>query len=86
MARSETAAIFGDDWQPYGLEPNLRMLSDFAQGCTNRQIAAALVITEGTTSNYVQRVMSRLGVHSRAQIAAWVAERGLQEPASDQDD
>jgi DNA-binding CsgD family transcriptional regulator len=56
-----------------------------ALGMTNRQIAAALVITEGTTSNYVQRVMSRLGFHSRAQVAAWVAERGLQEPASDQD-
>jgi predicted ATPase/DNA-binding CsgD family transcriptional regulator len=56
-----------------------------AQGLTNRQIAAALVITEGTTSNYVQRVMNRLGFHSRAQVAAWVAERGLQGPASDQE-
>ena len=28
---AETAALFGDDWQPYGLEPNLKMLSDFCQ-------------------------------------------------------
>jgi 4,5-dihydroxyphthalate decarboxylase len=28
---TETAAIFGDDWQPYGLEPNLKMLIDFCQ-------------------------------------------------------
>ena len=28
---AETAAIFGDDWQPYGLEPNLKMLHDFCQ-------------------------------------------------------
>ena len=28
---AETAAIFGDDWQPYGLEPNLKMLNDFCQ-------------------------------------------------------
>ena len=56
-----------------------------ARGLTNRQIAAQLVITEGTTSNYVQRVMSRLDFHSRAQIAAWIAERGLQEPADDED-
>jgi 4,5-dihydroxyphthalate decarboxylase len=27
----ETAAVFGDDWQPYGLEPNLKMLTDFCQ-------------------------------------------------------
>ncbi len=28
---AETAAIFGDDWQPYGLEANLKMLHDFCQ-------------------------------------------------------
>ncbi len=28
---AETAAIFGDDWQPHGLEPNLKMLTDFCQ-------------------------------------------------------
>ena len=29
---AQTAAVFGDDWQPYGLEPNLAMLTDFCQG------------------------------------------------------
>ncbi len=28
---AETAAIFGDDWQPDGLEANLKMLHDFCQ-------------------------------------------------------
>ncbi len=28
---AETAAIFGEDWPPYGLEPNLKMLRDFCQ-------------------------------------------------------
>lgn len=28
---AEMASIFGDDWQPYGLEPNLKMLTDFCQ-------------------------------------------------------
>src|SRR5262249_3457613 len=28
---AETAATFGDDWQPYGLVPNLPMLTDFCQ-------------------------------------------------------
>jgi len=27
----ESAALFGGDWNPYGLEPNLRMLTDFTQ-------------------------------------------------------
>ncbi len=29
---AQTAAVFGDDWQPYGLEPNLKMLTDFCHG------------------------------------------------------
>ena len=48
-----------------------------ARGLTNRQIAAALVVTEGTAANYVQRVLNRLGVSNRAQIAAWVVTHNL---------
>jgi 4,5-dihydroxyphthalate decarboxylase len=35
----ESAALFGDDWNPYGLEPNLKMLTDF----TKDQYAQKLV-------------------------------------------
>jgi non-specific serine/threonine protein kinase len=42
-----------------------------AQGKTNRQIAAALVITEGTAANHVLHILTKLGFSSRAQIAAW---------------
>lgn len=43
-----------------------------AQGFSNRQIAEALTIAERTAGNHVMHVMNKLGVHSRAQIAAWV--------------
>ncbi len=29
---AQAATVFGDDWQPYGLKPNLKMLSNFCQG------------------------------------------------------
>ncbi|HET6315694.1 MAG TPA: response regulator transcription factor, partial [Chloroflexota bacterium] len=51
-----------------------------ARGLTNRQIAAELVISERTAANHVQRVMDKLGVHSRAQFAARGAQLGLQTP------
>jgi predicted ATPase/DNA-binding CsgD family transcriptional regulator/Flp pilus assembly protein TadD len=41
---------------------------------TNREIAAALIITEGTAANYVQRVLTRLDLRTRAQVAAWAVE------------
>ena len=48
-----------------------------AQGMSNREIAEALVITEGTAANHVAHIMNKLGCHSRAQIASWAAARGL---------
>jgi non-specific serine/threonine protein kinase len=51
-----------------------------AQGLTNRQVAEALVVTDKTAANHVQRVMDKLGVHSRAQLAARAAEFGLEQP------
>jgi DNA-binding NarL/FixJ family response regulator len=41
-----------------------------AQGLSNREVAEQLVITEKTAKNHVQRVLDKLGVHSRMQIIA----------------
>jgi DNA-binding CsgD family transcriptional regulator len=50
-----------------------------AAGLSNRQIGEALVITEKTAANHVQRVLDKLGVHSRTQLAARAATLGLDE-------
>ncbi len=54
-----------------------------AQGLTNRQIAERLVITERTAETHVQHILNKLGINSRAQIAAWAATHGLQKPSTD---
>jgi predicted ATPase/DNA-binding CsgD family transcriptional regulator len=46
-----------------------------ARGLTNRQIAQELSVSRNTTNNHVARILRKLGLHSRAQIAAWVTER-----------
>jgi non-specific serine/threonine protein kinase len=56
-----------------------------AQGCTNRQIATRLVIAERTAIRHVEHVLNKLGVHSRAQIAAWATARGLLESPAPED-
>ena len=48
-----------------------------ARGLTNRQIAEALVITEGTAANHVVHILGKLEFGSRAQVAVWAAEHGL---------
>jgi DNA-binding NarL/FixJ family response regulator len=47
------------------------------RGLTNRQIAAALVIGEGTVATHVVHILNKLGYSSRAQIAVWASEHGL---------
>ena len=48
-----------------------------ARGLTNRQIASELSVSRNTTNNHVARILRKLGLRSRAQIAAWVTERRL---------
>ncbi len=46
-----------------------------AQGLGNRQIAERLVIAQRTAEGHIERIMTKLGFNSRAQIAAWYVER-----------
>ena len=54
-----------------------------AQGFTNRQISSKLGISERTAGNHVARVLRKLGLRSRAQIATWATERQLPTPDPD---
>jgi predicted ATPase/DNA-binding CsgD family transcriptional regulator len=48
-----------------------------ADGRSNRAIAEELVISPATVARHVANMMAKLGFHSRAQIAAWSADRKL---------
>jgi DNA-binding CsgD family transcriptional regulator len=41
------------------------------EGMTSAQIAARLEIAERTVDSHAEHIRKRLGLHSRAQIAAW---------------
>jgi non-specific serine/threonine protein kinase len=48
-----------------------------ALGLTSREIAERLILGERTVETHVDHIRAKLGVRSRAQIAAWAVERGL---------
>jgi predicted ATPase/DNA-binding CsgD family transcriptional regulator len=53
-----------------------------AKGLSNKAIAQSLVIAQRTAETHVANVMVKLGLSSRSQVAAWVAEqRGIDPPA-----
>ncbi|GAA4472004.1 hypothetical protein GCM10023094_03590 [Rhodococcus olei] len=52
-----------------------RQVADLvAEGLTNKAIATRLVISPRTADGHVERILTKLGFTSRAQIAAWVVE------------
>lgn len=73
-ARRDEAAAFADL-----TEQELRVLALIAEGKTNREIARALYLGEGTVRNYVSSILSKLGVTNRAEAAAFAVRHNLKE-------
>ncbi len=63
---------------PGGLSSReLEVATLVAHGCTNREIAARLVISRRTAEHHVQHVYTKIGVSSRAAVALFAVEHGL---------
>jgi predicted ATPase/DNA-binding CsgD family transcriptional regulator len=63
------------------LTPREAQIADLiARGLSNRAIAAELVISPATAARHVANIFAKLGVTSRAQVAAWTAEQSHQVP------
>ena len=58
-------------------ERELEILGVLATGASNREIANALFITEGTVKNHVTNILGKLGVRDRTQAALKAKEMGL---------
>ena len=46
-----------------------KILSLIAEGKSNKQIAAAVFLAEGTVKNYVSRIMEKLHANTRTELA-----------------
>lgn len=58
-------------------ERELEILHHLTQGASNREIANALYITEGTVKNHITNILGKLGVRDRTQAALKARELGL---------
>jgi len=69
-ATQPAAATIGDEFSTAELtdkeERVLRLITD---GSSNRQIAQAMALAEGTVKNYVSRIMSKLHANTRTELA-----------------
>lgn len=53
-----------------------------SDGFTNRQIAERLFVSARTAEFHVEQIRNKLGIHSRGEIAAWLAAQGGSAPPS----
>ena len=86
LRRTRTHAVNGDEDRNGGKEPvgdvNLsprerEILALLSDGRSQSQIAAELVISSKTVATHIQHLLSKLGVHSRAQAVAMAYRLGL---------
>jgi DNA-binding NarL/FixJ family response regulator len=55
-------------------QSELEILKRIGKGKTNREIAVALQLTEGTVKNYVSNILTCLDMRDRIQVALWVSQ------------
>jgi DNA-binding NarL/FixJ family response regulator len=82
-AAEQSIAPVPDDGGPARLTRREREITALiAQGLSNKEIAARLVIATRTAESHVENILTKLGFASRAQVAAWYIERRrtLREP------
>jgi len=77
-AREVLARLRGSGEDPHGLSGReLEVLRLVAAGRSNRQIAAALTISEHTVARHLQNIFAKLGVSSRTAAGAFAFEHDL---------
>ena len=66
-----------DEKQTEELQDNeWRIIREVGAGLSNKEIAAALCLSEGTVRNYLSSILSKLELRDRTQLAIWAVQTG----------
>ncbi len=75
--------------EKHSLEPETALtdrerevLEHVARGATNKEIGAALYISENTANYHMKNILSKLHLRNRTQVATWALEHGFSNRAT----
>ncbi|RZS44630.1 regulatory LuxR family protein [Herbihabitans rhizosphaerae] len=81
MPRARWLPLALGEADPNPLTPRETEIAELvAKGLRNREIASKLVISLRTAETHVDRILNKLGLHSRTQVVTWMAEHHPTEP------
>ncbi len=76
--RAEGSAERAADPLPDGLTPReAEVLTLIAEGLSNAQICARLVVSQATVKTHINRIFAKIGAHDRAQAVRYAYRNGL---------
>ncbi len=75
LVASRAAAAADDEGDLTAREREVLVL--IAEGATNKEIAAKLVVSENTARNHVSHILGKLGFSRRSEAAAYAVKKGL---------
>jgi DNA-binding NarL/FixJ family response regulator len=76
--RSLDSQVLDDRQLPDGLSPReVQILKLVARGLSNREIGAALTISEHTAANHVRSILRKTGCVNRTEAASYAHRHGL---------
>jgi DNA-binding NarL/FixJ family response regulator len=77
VARSALEAVDGPSEAPLLTPREREVAALLARGCSNREVADALVVGKRTAEMHVTNLLNKLALTSRSQVAVWAVQHGL---------